>query len=94
MAINSNLEDSPGDLQRTGSSLDGMQPMASKPVKSLHRVRRSEDDRERRLRRGYVEAPSTLAKALEAGFERTREKLAVQREETRHAGRGYGASRA
>jgi hypothetical protein len=51
-------------------------------MKSLHRVRRSEDDRERRLRGGgYVEAQATLAKAYEAGLERTRAMLAAQRKE-------------
>ena len=51
------------------------------------RRRRLDEDRARREHGGYLESPAKLAKDYEAGLERTRQRLAAQREELQRRAR-------
>ena len=53
--------------------------------KDHRKGRFAESDKAHRYNHGYAESPATLAKAYEAGLERTKCKLAEQREELRRA---------
>jgi hypothetical protein len=71
-------------FQRAGLGLDGVCPVASKPVnKSPHRVTRPSEDRARREHGGYIESPKKLERQFADGLERTRLRLEQQREEIR-----------
>jgi hypothetical protein len=67
--------------------------MAGKSITSRLRAHRPSEDRARREHGGYLETPAKMAKAYEAGLERTRLRLEQQREEIRHLARVRRQSR-
>jgi hypothetical protein len=59
-------------------------------IKTPHRVSRLSEDRARREHGGYLESPRKLELQREEGLERTRARLAVQREELARQARMRG----
>lgn len=59
-------------------------------IKTPHRVTRLSEDRARREHCGYLESVRSLERQREEGLERTRARLAVQREDLQRQARMRG----